>query len=306
MKFTRRQFLKSAAVAGAGLAVPWKYGVQSAKAAASSPNLTKWIQPLRGLGPAGIPVVQGMADPVFANTTLFQITAGEFEDQLHPELGPTKLWGYWDTTNPVPRHLGGVLINRKGSPARLRVTNTLPAQHILPVDTTIPGADLAQNRIAVHLHGGLVPWISDGGPFAWWAPNGNHGISFLNGPGSIFDNIPEKPLLPGQADYYYPNDQSARLLWYHDHAIGITRLNAYAGLASGNLVLDEINDVYVATGKIPGLASQTPLIFRNKTFVHEGTAEADPTWADVARPDVQSRGSLWYAHVYDPEFYELA
>ena len=43
------------------------------------------------------------------------------------------------------------------------------------------------------------------------------------------------PMVPGQADYFYPNDQSARLVWYHDHAHGITRLNAYAGIASAYL-----------------------------------------------------------------------
>jgi len=305
MNITRRQFLRSTAIAGASLALPVKFGVYSAQAAAYSPNLRKWIQPLRGLGPTGIPVAQGRPDPVFAGTTFFEMTAGELEDQLHPDMGPTKLWGYWDTTNPVRRHLGGVIINRTGSPARVRFTNSLPSRHIIPVDTTLPGADQAQNRIAVHFHGGFVPWISDGGPFDWWTPDGTHGISFLNGPGSVFDNIPGNPILPGQADYYYPNDQSTRLGWYHDHAHGITRINAYAGLASGYLLLDEINDAYVAAGKIPGLASTLPLIFQDKTFVHEGTAESDPTWSRVARPDVQTPGSLWYEHVYNPDVFEL-
>ena len=118
MKLTRRTFLQSTAMAGAGLAVSLKYSLQSANAAVLSPNLRKWVQPLRGLGPSGIPVAQGMPDAGFPGTTLFQITAGEFEDQLHPDLPPTKLWGYWDTTNPVPRHLGGVIISKK---VRLRV-----------------------------------------------------------------------------------------------------------------------------------------------------------------------------------------
>jgi spore coat protein A, manganese oxidase len=306
MNITRRQFLQRTAVVGATLALPLKCGVYSVQAAANSTYLRKWIQPLRGLGPTGIPVAQGRPDPAFAGTTFFEMTAGEFEDQLHPDMGPTRLWGYWDTTNPVRRHLGGVIVNRTGSPARVRFTNTLPSQHIIPVDTTLPGAEEAQNRIAVHLHGGLVPWISDGGPFGWWTPGGSHGTSFLNGPGSVLDNIPGNPILPGQADYYYPNDQSTRLEWYHDHALGITRINAYAGLASGYLLLDEINDAYVAAGKIPGLASTLPLIFQDKVFVHAGTVQTDPSWAQVARPDVQSAGSLWYEHVYDPEVFELA
>jgi len=153
------------------MALPLKYALPSATAATLSPNLRKWIQPLRGLGPAGIPLAQGIPDPAFPGATLFQITAGEFDDQLHPDLPPTKLWGYWDTTNPMPRHLGGVIFNRKNVPSRVRFTNTLPARHILPVDRTVPGAELAQNRIVTHLHGGFVPWISDGGPFAWYTPS---------------------------------------------------------------------------------------------------------------------------------------
>src|ERR1044071_156601 len=118
---TRRQFIKTVGAVGAGLALPWRFGTYSLQAAANSSNLRKWIQPLRALGPAGIPVAAGVRDPFFADTTYYQITAGEFLDQLHPDLGPTRLWGYWDTTNPVRRHLGGMLINRKDSSTRLRV-----------------------------------------------------------------------------------------------------------------------------------------------------------------------------------------
>ena len=95
--------------------------------------------------------------------------------------------------------------------SRIRFTNTLPAAHIIPVDTTLPGANQAQNRMAIHIHGGLVPWISDGGPFDWWDPSGNHGLSFLNGPGGIFDNISlingaplAQPMLPGRLTISIP------------------------------------------------------------------------------------------------------
>ncbi len=137
MKTTRRAFIKITALSGAALALP-----RFAQAFANSSQLQKWMQPIRGLGPGGIPVVSGIADPVFANTTLNQITIGEFPDQLHPQLGPTRLLGYRDTLAPVPRHLGGVIIATRGTANRIRFTNTLPATHILPVDTTI----LAQIR----------------------------------------------------------------------------------------------------------------------------------------------------------------
>jgi spore coat protein A len=109
---------------------------------------------------------------------------------------------------------------------------------------------------------------------------------------------------PGQADYYYPNDQSFRLVWYHDHAVGITRINAYAGVASAYLIQDQINDDYVSAGVIPPLDQTIPLVWQDKIFVDPTTIPVgDPTWATVARPDVQGLGSLWYAHVYDPKLY---
>jgi spore coat protein A, manganese oxidase len=308
MKVTRRQFIKTTAVAAGALAAS---GIllkpRSAYPFANSKQLSKWIQPIRGLGPAGIPVLNSVPDPNFANTNYYQVTVGEFTDQLHPALPPTRLWGYWDTKNPVPRHLGGVILARRGTASRIRFTNNLPATHIIPCDTTIPGANQAQNRIATHLHGGLVPWISDGGPFDWWTPGngssgytGGTGASFLNGPLSVLDNIAAQPMVPGQADYYYPNDQSARLVWYHDHAYGITRINAYAGIASAYLILDTVNDAYVAAGKIPPLGQTVPLVWQDKIFVDSTTiAVGDPTWNLAARPD----GSLWYAHTYDPKLY---
>lgn len=261
--------------------------------------------PLRGLGPTGIPVLAGIPDPVYANTTFYKVTAGEFTDQLHPALGPTKLWGYWDTTNPVQRHLGGVVVAMRGNAARLRFTNMLPATSLVPIDTTLPGANQAQNRIAIHLHGGYVPWLVDGGPFDWWTPSGASGLSFMNGPGSVLDNIPGMPMAAGQADYFYPNDQSTRLMWYHDHAHGITRTNAYAGLATGYLVLDPAMEAALAA-KVPSLASTIPLVFQDKVFVDPASiALTDPTWALVARPDVQTLGSLWYEHVYNPKEFKL-
>lgn len=300
MKTTRRTFLKTTALSGAAFCLP-----QSARAAANSDLLTKWMpsNPMRGLGPTGIPVMSGMADPVFPGTILNQITAGEFTDQLHPQLGPARLWGYWDSTDPVARHLGGVVIATRGTANRIRITNMLPGTHILPVDATIPGANQAHNRISTHQHGGFVPWISDGGPLSWHAPDGTGGPSFQNGPGGVLDNIPGSPMDPGQADHYYPNDQSTRFMWYHDHAVGITRLNAYAGLASAYLLLDPVYDAdKINAGMVPGLDANStlPLIFQDKTFVGNTTLATDPTWATVARPDVQSTGSLWYEHVYDP------
>jgi len=324
MRISRRRFMQIAAMAGGATLLPMPVrwlGTRNVYAAANSPQLQKWIQKMRQLdilSRAGIdnanpiPTISSVADPIFAATLMYRVTISEFTDQLHPALGPTKLWGYSDTATGIRRHLGGVIVTNRGTAARIRFTNALPTPHIIPVDITLPGANQAHNRVATHIHGGLVPWISDGGPFDWWTPTGASGLSFLNGPGGIFDNIPGNLMLPGQADYYYPNDQSFRLLWYHDHAHGITRLNAYAGIASGYLLLDPVNAGYYApatgfpNGKLPPLASTFPLVFQDKVFVNPATiALTDPTWNIVARPDVQSLGSLWYEHVYDPKVFRL-
>ena len=94
-----------------------------------------------------------------------------------------------------------------GQPGRLTMRNLLPATHPLPVDVSLPGAELAANRMALHLHGGHTPWISDGGPFSWFGTDGTYGPSAVSVPDM---GIP----VPGTFNYYYPNDQSARMMWY--------------------------------------------------------------------------------------------
>ena len=107
---------------------------------------------------------------------------------------PTTLWGYNPTLAlgvgagaVVPQaHLGGIIIAQRGKPTQVTFRNNLPDQHILPVDSSIQGADpsVTQNRTSTHLHGGLVPWISDGGPFSFWDRTGNKGITLQEQRGS--------------------------------------------------------------------------------------------------------------------------
>ncbi len=71
----------------------------------------------------------------------------------------------------------------------------------------------------------------------------------------------------GCQTFFYTNQQSARLMFYHDHAWGITRLNVYAGEAAGYLIADATEKKLVADGTIPGAADTLPLIIQDKTFV---------------------------------------
>jgi len=218
---------------------------------------------------------------------------------LHPSLTPTTLWGYnprnalGEPGVPIQKHLGGIIVTERGQPVQITFVNNLPPHHILPVDTTLMGADGPQNRTSTHLHGGFVPWISDGGPFATWDPLGNHGPSFINN--TVLR--PGQSVPANQADVYYPNDQSARLMWYHDHAIGITRLNAYAGIASAYIIRDDFErGVLVKRLGLPQFVEnggrELPIIIQDKIF--------EPEVHNDFPGSAKTAGSLWYPYTYDP------
>ena len=307
MKLSRRALLKAGAVASAGLVVPtgWLGAAAPAQAFSHSDRLRKFIRPLRMPG-TDIPIAQ--PDTVIQpwwqpGVTHYTIGIRQFTDQLHPDLpNPTRLWGFGQGGAADFRHLGGIIAVKRGTPVQITFQNHLPDRHVLPVDRTIMGTEFPDNRADVHLHGGLVPWTSDGGPFAWWDPNGHKGPSFLN----------NKVLRKGQvvpaneAEYYYPNAQGSRLVWYHDHSIGTTRLNAYAGIASAYIIYDDYELGLVAVNHLPGpLDPRTVyMVFQDKVFVSEHIERRDPTWPSImphSRP-----GDLWYAHEYDPDRWDLA
>lgn len=260
---------------------------------------------LRSVGPGGIPVAapDAFGAPV-TGALHYTIDINQYQDGgVCPTLGPTTLWGY-NPANPLgggmqpQRHLGGIIVGTRGTPIQITFRNKLNvAKHILPNDQTIMGANEGFNRTAVHLHGGLVPWISDGGPFSWFDPTGRAGASFLN------NQVLNPTAAPGSAEYYYPLNQSARFLWYHDHAFGTTRINAYAGVASAlllrdafemnlrNLGLPEFIENSVLGGKT---IQELPLVVQDKVFVGTNLSVSDPTYEGVTTP-----GSLWYAHIYE-------
>jgi len=313
---TRRQFIKMSGVFGASVMMPRiilesplvraaplhadrHASVIREPAFAPSPALSKFSTNLRGVGPGAIPVAVPDGSRRYGGSLAvdhYTIDINQYFDQLHPSLGPTKLWGYNPRNAlgvagvPTQKHLGGIIVAQRNKPVQITFRNNLPNHHILPVDTTIMGADGAQNRTSVHLHGGEVPWISDGGPFAWWDPQGGKGNSFLNNqvlrPGEVVPN--------NEAEYYYPNRQSARLMWYHDHAIGITRLNAYAGMASAYIIRDLFEEkVLVNLLGLPKFIEaggrELPIAIQEKIFNGDGSLgypdQYDPS--DVTHPNPQ-------------------
>ena len=298
---TRRQFLKYTAIAGAAATLPLRFGLRRAYPFAQSPStIRKFITTLPGLGPSGANNI-GQYIPLASKTTttfaglptdVYNLGVKLFGEKMHHDLPrATHFWGYYDLATRDQKYLAGVIVAKRGTPVLLSVTNQLPNKALIPVDPTLMAGpnglmvgDLPLNRIVTHLHGGLTPWFSDGTPFQWYDPKGKKGESFMNVPGT------NPPI--GTATYYYPMDQSARLVWYHDHAIGITRTNAYSGIASALIITDDFESDLVNSGLLPDLVG-IPLIIQDKTFVPNNILDQDPTW-QWGKP-----GDLWYPHVYE-------
>ncbi len=140
----------------------------------------------------------------------YRIEMTELVAQLHRDVPPTRQWGY---AGSVP---GPTIATQADTACSSNGVNRLPAKHFLPVDHTLHGAeaDKPEVRTVAHVHGAKVPPGSDGYPEAWHAPAGQ------------------------SRTVYYPNDQDASTLWYHDHAMGITRLNIFAGLFGAYIITD--------------------------------------------------------------------
>ncbi len=313
IRMDRRTFVKMAGTAAAALALGRGLGMDllpKASAFSQSSGLKKFGpgQTLRGiypLDPDGIPVAVPDGTSGWPGGALhYKIDISQFTDKLHTNLDPTTLRGYkpQNTLGGIvsQRHLGGIIVANKGLPIQITFTNLLSGNHPIPIDQTIMGANLGQNRTATHLHGGFVPWISDGGPLAWFDPNGGYGAS---APQSIYQTL-NPGIGNGQAEYYYPNDQSARLVWYHDHAWGITRMNAYVGIASAYIIRDTFEGDLRNQGLpdyIENGGRELPIVIQDKIFVDSATiVTLDPTWTGPT-----TTGSLWYAHTYDPKLYKL-
>ncbi|QOX78537.1 multicopper oxidase domain-containing protein [Trichlorobacter lovleyi] len=245
--------------------------------------------------------------------------------------------------------LGPVIVAQKDRPVRIKLTNNLPTgdagKLFIPTDTTLMGsgrgplksdgtacsfvdvpgvttpfkengpdcASYPQNRAEIHLHGGLNPWISDGTPHQWITPAAEV-TPYKRGAST--QNVPDMPDPgAGAVTYYYTNQQSARLLFYHDHAVGLTRLNVYAGEVAGYLIRDAAEKDLIDRGLIPGTKTdgttvaggEIPLIIMDKNFVDPATiAQLDPTWAWGTGADngngtrAPVSGDLWWPHVYMP------
>jgi FtsP/CotA-like multicopper oxidase with cupredoxin domain/putative cell wall-binding protein len=290
-------------------------------------GIRKFVDSMPGLGPSNANdlgqyiTVASPDTSTYPGSDYYEIGLVEYTEQLHRDLPPTRLRGYrqlntTDTAVGRPSYLGPTIIAQRDRPVRVKFTNMLATgtagDLFIPVDTTVMGAGngpdgtaYSQNRATLHLHGGATPWISDGTPHQWTTPADEdthypRGVSVVDVP-----DMPDPG--PGSLTFFYTNQQSARLMFYHDHAYGLTRLNVYAGEAAGYLVEDPVEQTLVNGGTIGTMTvaastiptEQIPLVIQDKTFVPAPSqlASQDPTWDPVKYGGF---GQLWFPHVYMP------
>nr|MDT0657091.1 fibronectin type III domain-containing protein [Micromonospora sp. DSM 115978] len=279
-------------------------------------GLRKFVTALPGVGSArqnelGNYLPFAVPDTIsYPGCDYYEIGVQQYAQQLHKDLQATRLRGYRQLNNGTdatghntiapparPYHLGPVIVAQRGRPVRVKLINQLPTgvdgDLFLPVDDTVGGGH-PRNRTALRLVGADAPWGSAGRRDQWITPAGPDTPPC----GAGLANVPDMPQpSDGAATLYYPNQQSARLLWFHDGAEGLSRLATYAGQVGLYLLHDHAEGRMVADGILP--AENIPLIIQDKTFVPGDAqlAEQDPTWD---RATWGSRGSLWFPHVYLP------
>jgi spore coat protein A, manganese oxidase len=171
------------------------------------------------------------------------IAMREVHAKLHRDVPPTRLWTYKTIGSTDQSGLAPLIEARSGQPLQVEWSNRLPPRHFLPVDYSLHGCgrDIPEVRGCVHLHGGRTPSESDGYPVDWYAPGKSRVCT-------------------------YPLRQEAATLWYHDHAMGLNRLNMYAGLFGMAIVRDETE----AALNLPSGKYEVPLLLFDRNFSADG------------------------------------
>jgi spore coat protein A len=250
----------------------------------------------------------------------YTVAARQFEQQILPlPLPKTTVWGYGAAGHPDSyRYPGPTIEARHEVPLRVQWINGLVDDdgsflpHLLPVDQTLhwanPGGGTAGRDgrgrdqtsytgpvpLVTHLHGGHSGPESDGHPEAWYLPDAGDIPPRYAKVGSTYDAFQAHAARAygaqwraGSATYLYPNDQAAATLWYHDHVLGITRLNVYAGLSGFYLLRggpgDEVQRKHTGeravlpgpaprAGDPPGLDYyEIPILIQDRSFRADGS-----------------------------------
>ena len=245
----------------------------------SGTGIRKFVDSLPGLGPANANNLGQYIPVAIPDTTTYpgsdyyEIALVEYTEQMHSRPAPDQAAGLCaDQYGTDPDELstcaeplsGTLIIAKKDRPVRIKFTNMLAhGRRGRPLHAgghhRHGGGDgsrrgrlsyYTQNRATLHLHGGITPWISDGTPHQWITPAGET-TSYPEGRQRAERPRHAGSRATGSLTFYYTNQQSARLMFYHDHAYGITRLNVYAGEAAGYLLTDPAEQSLINAGSHP-------------------------------------------------------
>lgn len=244
----RRKFIQAGMAAGLASSVPFRLFVRDAYGATGMDGLSDpfWQ-------PKFVEYAPNALDPGFLYSPhadgAYHVQAAPNPNHVTGLLDKfgttpvkTPIWGYGDTADGVITWPGRTFqINSRnaggGNETRVEWVNNLGNSHLLPVDTNLHWCyslhgyegSIAQQGVPMisHLHGGHTDFQFDGNPEFFYSPGAN-----IRGP--QWDGLADQPNAP----FRYDNDVQAGNLWYHDHALGITRLNVYAGLAGFYFVRD--------------------------------------------------------------------
>jgi spore coat protein A len=232
-------------------------------------------------------------------------------------IDPTTVWSYASMLDPRPVAEGGTLNYpgftieaTKNRPVRVKWINGLVDEnghylpHLLTVDQTLhwanppggPGGTDTHGMdaepytgpvpIVTHVHGAHTTEDSDGYPEAWYLPAANDLPAGYATAGAFYDRYKQEfearwgqTWEPGSAVFQYPNNQRPATLWYHDHSLGMTRLNVYAGPAgfyllrsAGRSVAKRLPKPAPQRGDKPGIKyHEIPIAIQDRSFNADGS-----------------------------------
>jgi bilirubin oxidase len=244
-------------------------------------NISKYVTPLF------IPPVMPQSTAPSADLDYYEITMRQFKQQVLPDGSPaTTVWGYGSANHPETFHYPAPTIEAKTNrPVRVKWINGLMDDagnylpHPLPVDQTLhwanPGGGTTERDghghtqqpytgpvpIVTHVHGAHVTEESDGYPEAWYLPAAKNIPAGYAASGSWYDKFKQKfkdkygvEWEQGTCTFQYPNQQRAATLWFHDHTLGMTRVNVYIGPAGFYLLRGGEDD------QVSGLPGPAPVV----------------------------------------------